>query len=67
MDRGHRSLKRNHGERNQFYIEAHHEPIIQKKVFDRVQLLMERGLLNSRRKNYSQEERAILEDRSWRE
>jgi hypothetical protein len=63
---GHRYLKRNCGERDQFYIEEHHEPIVNKNVFDRVQLLIGRGLLNSQRRHYTEEERAILADTSWK-
>jgi DNA invertase Pin-like site-specific DNA recombinase len=64
---GHRYLKRNRGERDQFYIEEHHEPIVNKNVFDRVQLLIGRGLLNSQRRHYTEEERAILADTSWKQ
>lgn len=56
----------NHGERDQYYIEQHHEPIISRKLYDRVQLLMDCGLLHSLKKKYTEEEKALLADQSWR-
>lgn len=50
----------NRGEVDQYYIEGHHEAIIDKETFDRVQLLIEKGLLRSGRKTFSEEDLAIL-------
>ncbi len=40
----------NHGEQPQYYIEEHHEPVVPKKLFDRVQEIQAAGLLDSKRK-----------------
>lgn len=50
----------NNGQREQFYIEEHHEALVSDKVFQRVQLLMRRGLLNSNKQNFSDTELALL-------
>lgn len=42
---------KNHGEREQFYIEDHHEPIVKPEVFDRVNRLISCGLLSSKSKH----------------
>ena len=39
---------RNRGEYTQFYIEGHHEPIVQPEVFDRVGEMIRNGELDSR-------------------
>lgn len=52
----------NRGERDQYYIEAHHEPIIERETFDRVQELVKRKLLWTGRKRFTQEERALLDN-----
>ncbi len=56
---GTKSVK-NDGLVDQFYIEEHHEPLVSHAVFDIVQKLVERHLLFSQRKNYSQEEEALM-------
>lgn len=58
--------KINHGERPQYLLEQHHQPIVTRELFDRVQLLMELGLLHSRRWHMTEEEKALLQDESWR-
>lgn len=65
--KGHRYSKRNTGERAQFYLEEHHEPIVSREQFERVQTLMRMGLLRSGRKRYTQQQRQILNDPSWQE
>lgn len=42
-------LTRNRGEREQFYIEEHHEPIVSPEIFDRVNRFISLGLLRSNR------------------
>ena len=56
----------NHGEVEQFNLRQHHEPIVTPEVFDRVQSLMELGLLHTYRCRVNPEERKILNDESWR-
>ena len=51
----------NKGERDQYYIEAHHEPIIDRETFERVQELIKRKLLWTGKKRFTQEERAFLD------
>ena len=50
----------NRGERDQYYIEAHHEPIVDREAWDRVQELVRRRLLWTGKKQFTQEERTIL-------
>lgn len=50
----------NMGQREQFYIEEHHEPLVSRDVFDRVNKLMQSGLLNSKKHNYRKEESELL-------
>lgn len=63
---------KNRGERDQYYIEEHHEPIVSKEIFERVGALVERGLLRSNRVNFTEEENAFLQNvidqdvESWR-
>lgn len=51
---------RNNGERDQYYIEGHHEPIVSRAVFKRVKELIKRGLLRTGRMSFSQEEKEFL-------
>ena len=51
---------RNRGERDQYYIEGHHAPIVSREVFERVGLLVRRGLLMSHRVHFTEEEKALL-------
>ena len=50
----------NRGERDQYYIEAHHEPIVDREAWDRVQELVRRRLLWTVRKRFTQEEQELL-------
>jgi site-specific DNA recombinase len=59
-------VKINRGERRQVILEQHHEPIVTPELFDRVQSLMELGLLHSYRCRMEPSERAFLQDESWR-
>lgn len=45
-----RKATRNTGQREQIYIEGHHEPIVDPSVFDEVQSFIRNGLLHGRRK-----------------
>ena len=58
--------KRNYGERPQYYLEQHHAPIVTPELFDRVQLIMDLGLLHSMKYVSKPEERRLLADDSWR-
>ena len=51
----------NRGERDQYYIEAHHEPIVDRETYDRVQALVKRKLLWTGRKTFTPEDREMLE------
>lgn len=53
---------KNRGERDQYYIEGHHEPIVSKEIFERVGSLVRRGLLRSQRVNFTDEEKTVLLD-----
>ena len=50
----------NHGERDQYYIEGHHEPIVDRETFARVQTLIKRKLLYSGKRTFSQEDLDFL-------
>jgi DNA invertase Pin-like site-specific DNA recombinase len=56
-----KKLVRNNGEHEQFYIEEHHEPIVDPEIFDRVGRLISCDLLNSgyvhKRERFLREER----------
>lgn len=41
---------KNKGFRDRFYIEEHHEPIVAPELFNKVQKIVERGILNSHRR-----------------
>ena len=62
---GHRYSKRNRGERQQIYLEDHHEPIISKMQFERVQEVIRMGLLNSCRSRFTDAQSRFLNDSSW--
>lgn len=51
---------KNNGERDQYYIEEHHEPIVSREIHERVKELVRRGLLRSGRVNFTAEEKAFL-------
>lgn len=51
---------RNNGERDQYYIEEHHEPIVSREVHKRVGELVGRGLLRSGRVHFTAEGKDLL-------
>lgn len=53
---------KNRGEREQYYLEEHHTPLIPPEVFDHVQRLLESKTLWENRRNVSPEQRALLEE-----
>ena len=53
---------KNRGEREQYYLEEHHTPLIPPEVFDHVQKLLESTALWENRRNVSPEQRALLEE-----
>lgn len=61
-----RTQKKNRGERTQYYLKEHHDAIISRKVYDRVQVLIRQGLLHSRKKRFTPEEKMMIEDSSWK-
>ena len=63
--RGRRYSKRNMGERAQVHIEGHHEPIVSKEKFERVQTMMQMGLLHSGRQKFSEAQQKVLNDPNW--
>ena len=63
---GSRYSKRNMGECAQVYLEGHHDPIVSKEQFDRVQTMMRMGLLHSGRRKFTEEQRKVLNDPNWR-
>ena len=62
---GKRYSKLNKGERPQVYLEDHHQPIVSREQFERVQTLMQMGLLDSGRCRFTEKERKILDDPKW--
>ena len=62
---GHRYSRRNHGEHDQYYLESHHEGIINKELFDRVQTMIRLDLLNTRGYRLTEERRRVLCDPRW--
>lgn len=50
----------NKGFRDRYYIEGHHDPIVSKELFDRVQEIVERGILASNRRRTEQDEDFLL-------
>lgn len=62
---GKRYSKLNKGERPQVHLEDHHEPIVSREQFERVQTLMQMGLLDSGRCRFTDKERKILDDPKW--
>ena len=61
-----KKVKINRGERRQFRLIGHHEPIVTPEVFERVQSLMKLGLLHSNRCHMTEQEKIFLNDESWR-
>lgn len=62
---GHRYSKRNRGERAQVHLEDHHEGIVSREQFERVQTMIQMGLLHSGRKKYNDEQQKVLNDPKW--
>lgn len=62
---GHKQRK-NKGERDQYYLEGHHEAIVDRAMFQRVQQVKSAGLLHSYRVNFTEEEKAIMADANWK-
>lgn len=54
----------NRGFRDRYYIENHHRALVNRKKFDRVQLLMDKGILQSYLP-MTPEKEAIIQDMSW--
>lgn len=49
---GHRYSRKNRGERDRFYLENHHDAIVDRELFEKVQAMIRLGLLRSDRKPY---------------
>ena len=64
MTPGHQVVNR--GYRDRYYIEEHHQPIVSRNVFDRVQFLMDHKIPQSYI-NMSPEREQIINDTSWKE
>ena len=56
----------NHGERPQYLLQEHHAPIVTREVFDRVQSLIELGLLHSYKVHFKEGHERLMADESWR-
>ena len=52
-------IKKNNGERQQFYIEGHHPALVPRAVFERVNELMDQKLLWKNRKKTDEEKRIL--------
>ena len=55
----------NRGYRDRYYIEEHHEPLVSRAMFARVQRMIEGGLLISYLP-LTEQRRRVLRDRSWK-
>ena len=55
----------NRGYRDRFYIEEHHEPLVSRAMFDRVQRMMDGGFLISYMP-MTEEKRRVMQDESWK-
>lgn len=64
-ENGHRYSRCNRGERDQYYLENHHEGIVSWELFERVQTVIRLGLLNSNGYRLTEERRRALEDPGW--
>ncbi len=58
-------VRPNRGERDQYYIEDHHPAIIRREMFERVQQVMQSGLLHSSYRRRNAEQLALLVDERW--
>jgi DNA invertase Pin-like site-specific DNA recombinase len=61
-----RVVKKNDGEHPQYYLEQHHAPIVTPELFDRVQMMMDQGLLHTMRCRMTPEQKTFIRDESWR-
>ena len=52
---------KNNGEVEQYYIKDHHEPIVSRELFAVVQKITESGVLMGYRKNFSAEDKRLME------
>ena len=64
MTPGHQVVNR--GYRDRYYIEEHHQPIVSRNVFDRVQFLMDHKIPQSYI-NMSPEREKIINETSWKD
>ncbi|MGN0778204.1 MAG: recombinase family protein [Aristaeellaceae bacterium] len=55
----------NRGYRDRFYIEEHHEPLVSRAMFERVQQMMDGGFLLSYMP-MTEEKRRAMQDESWK-
>lgn len=55
----------NRGYWDRFYIEEHHEPLVSRAMFDRVQRMMDGGFLISYMP-MTEEKRRVMQDESWK-
>ena len=62
---GHRYSKVNKGERDQYYLEDHHEGIVSRALFDRVQTMIQMRLLHSSGFKPTEERLSVLNDPLW--
>lgn len=53
---------KNRGEREQYYLEEHHMPLVVPEVFDHVQKMLQACVLRENRRNFSPEQQALLEE-----
>lgn len=60
---GHRVVNR--GYRDRYYIESHHEPLVSRMLFERVQQMLNGGFLISY-KPMTEEKRRIVQDDRWK-
>lgn len=51
----------NKGCEEQYYIEEHHEPLVSREVFERVQVLIKRRILYTRKKHDTENEQRLME------
>ena len=49
----------------QVHLEDHHEGIVSREQFERVQTMIQMGLLHSGRKKYNDEQQKVLNDPKW--
>jgi len=63
---GRKQFKNDGVVRPQYELIEHHAPIVAPELFDRVQLLMDQGLLSSLKCSFTPEQKRLLNDESWR-